>query len=113
MHAPPYPIEQSPKTPPMNTSPTNSPAGSSKIAKKPMGKELSRNEGIISQRSHAGSPVGSASSSQSGEISQELPQIRNIINMQPYLIGRNFEAFSGVMYNPHPEEEKEDVFMSP
>jgi hypothetical protein len=98
-------MEQSPKTPPMNTSPTHSPAGNNKMKKSSSSKEVKQRQEIdllISNRSHANSPSskssGSSQSSEniSGQSQQELPQIRNISSLTPYLIGRNFESFSGV-----------------
>ena len=103
-------MEQSPKTPPMNTSPTHQPSGHNKVKKSQFGKDIPKRpegEPLVSNRSHANSPSSkSSSSSQSGEMystqqnQQEHPQIRNISNLSPYLIGRNFESFSGVMNLP-------------
>ena len=93
----------------MNTSPTHSPAGNNKIKKSSSSKDVKHRQEsdmLISNRSHANSPSSKSSGSSqssdnvSGQGQQELPQIRNISSLSPYLIGRNFESFSGVFTTP-------------
>lgn len=109
----PYQVDPSPRTPPMNTSPTNSPACGLKAKKPSSSKETLKRpeaEQLLLNRSHTSSPgTKSAGSASSEGGQQELPQIRNISNMSPYLIGRNFESFSGIMHTSLDEERNSDL----